>query len=56
MIMIAIMIWVLGMMADVIAANRKIMQEIQARTRDIDYRVSWIEKNIKENEKKNNSV
>ena len=56
LIMIAIMIWVLGMMADVIAANRKIMQEIQARTRDIDYRVSWIEKNIKENEKKNNSV
>lgn len=51
LIMIAIMIWVLGMMADVIAANRKIMQEIQARTRDIDYRVSWIEKNVKENKK-----
>lgn len=48
LIMIAVMIWVLGMMADVISANRKISQEIQARTRDIDYRLAWIEKNMKE--------
>ncbi len=49
LIMIAIMIWVLGMMADVIAANRKISQEIQMRTRDIDYRLLWIEKELKNN-------
>ena len=48
LIMIAVMIWVLGMMADVISANRKISQEVQARTRDIDYRLAWIEKNMKE--------
>lgn len=47
LIMIAVMIWVLGMMADVISANRKISQEIQKRTRDIDYRLAWIEKNMK---------
>ncbi|MBP5493827.1 MAG: glycosyltransferase family 2 protein [Lachnospiraceae bacterium] len=47
LIMIAVMIWVLGMMADVISANRKISQEVQARTRDIDYRLAWIEKNMK---------
>jgi len=46
--MIAVMIWVLGMMADVISANRKISQEIQKRTRDIDYRLAWIEKNMKD--------
>ena len=48
LIMIAVMIWVLGMMADVISANRKISQEIQKRTRDIDYRLAWIEKNMKD--------
>ena len=52
LIMISIMIWVLGMMADVIAANRKISQEIQKRTRDIDYRLSWIEKKYKDIDKK----
>ena len=51
LIMIAVMIWVLGMMADVISANRKISQEIQRRTRDIDYRLAWIEKNIKKDDK-----
>ena len=51
LIMIAVMIWVLGMMADVISANRKISQEIQARTRDIDYRLAWIEKNMKKDDK-----
>jgi glycosyltransferase involved in cell wall biosynthesis len=51
LIMIAVMIWVLGMMADVISANRKISQDIQKRTRDIDYRLAWIEKNIKEKDK-----
>ena len=51
LIMIAVMIWVLGMMADVISSNRKISQEIQARTRDIDYRLAWIEKNLKKDEK-----
>ena len=46
LIMISVMIAVLGLMADVIAANRKISQEIQARTRDIDYRLAWIEKEL----------
>ncbi len=54
LIMIAVMIWVLGMMADVISANRKISQEIQKRTRDIDYRLAWIENNMKK-EMKNNT-
>lgn len=47
LIMIAVMILVLGLMADVIAANRKISQELQARSRDIDYRLAWIEKEMK---------
>ena len=50
LIMISVMIWVLGMMADVISANRKISQEIQKRTRDIDYRLAYIEKKLKEKE------
>ena len=48
LIMIAIMIWVLGMMADVIAANRSISQDIQRRIRDIDYRLSYYERDKKE--------
>ncbi len=51
LIMIAVMIWVLGMMADVISSNRKISQEIQARTRDIDYRLAKIEKEIVNSDK-----
>lgn len=47
LIMIAVMIMVLGLMADVIAANRKISQEVQMRTRDIDYRLAWIEKEMR---------
>ena len=47
LIMISIMILVLGLMADVIAANRKISQEIQARSRDIDYRLAWIEQEMR---------
>ena len=55
LIMISVMIWVLGMMADVISANRKISQEIQKRARDIDYRLAYIEKKLqdKESEKDN---
>ncbi len=52
LIMISVMIWVLGMMADVISANRKISQEIQKRTRDIDYRLAWIEKQLNESHSK----
>ncbi|MBQ8148527.1 MAG: glycosyltransferase family 2 protein [Lachnospiraceae bacterium] len=36
MILIAVMIWVLGLLADVMAANRKILQEIQLKVRDIE--------------------
>ncbi len=56
LIMIAVMIWVLGMMADVISANRKISQEIQKRTRDIDYRLAWIEQKLKKNEEINDNT
>ena len=39
LILIAVMIWVLGLLADVMAANRKILQEIQQKVRDIDYKL-----------------
>ena len=37
LIMIAALIWVVGLLADVIAANRKILEDIQKRVRDLDY-------------------
>lgn len=37
LILVGVMIWVLGLLADVIAANRKILQEIQKKVREIDY-------------------
>lgn len=37
LILIAGMIWVIGLLADVIAANRKILQELQKRIRKLDY-------------------
>ena len=38
LILIAGMIWVIGLLADVIAANRKILQEIQRRVRELNYK------------------
>lgn len=37
LILIAVLIWVLGLLADVMAANRKILQEIQQKVREMDY-------------------
>lgn len=37
LIMIGVMIWVVGLLADVMAANRKILQEIQQKVREMDY-------------------
>ncbi len=44
LILIAVMIWVLGLLADVMSANRKILQEIQQKVREIDYRMDNNEK------------
>ena len=38
LILIAGMIWVIGLLADVIAANRKILQEIQRRVRELNHK------------------
>jgi len=39
LIMISVMIWVLGLLADVMSSNRKLLSDIQKRVRDIDYRL-----------------
>lgn len=53
LIMIGVMVWVLGMLADVIAANRKILQEVQQKVRDIDYKIdSFCDKSIDNKELK----
>lgn len=49
LILIAVLIWVLGLLADVMAANRKILQEIQKNVRDIEYRVEHMEQNTDNN-------
>ncbi len=37
LILIGVLIWVVGLLADVMAANRKILQEIQQKVREMDY-------------------
>ena len=37
LIMIGVMTWVLGMLADTVAANRKVMEDVQYHVRKIDY-------------------
>ena len=37
LILIGVMIWVVGLLADVMAANRKILHEIQQKVREMDY-------------------
>lgn len=39
LILIGVMIWVVGLLADVMAANRKILQEIQQKVRKIEYKI-----------------
>ncbi|MCM1495519.1 MAG: glycosyltransferase family 2 protein [Bacteroides sp.] len=48
LIMISVMIWVLGLLADVMAANRKILQEIQQKVRELDYKLQDRSKDSKE--------
>ncbi|MCQ2482670.1 MAG: glycosyltransferase family 2 protein, partial [Clostridia bacterium] len=40
LIMIAALIWVVGLLADVIAANRKLLEDVQRRVRDLDYKLN----------------
>lgn len=47
LILIGVMIWVVGLLADLLAANRKILQEVQQKVRDIDYKIDELEKNSK---------
>lgn len=47
LITIGVMMWVIGILADTIAANRKIMQEMQARVRKMDYEIEEMHKEIK---------
>ena len=47
LILIGVMIWVVGLLADLLAANRKILQEVQQKVRDIDYKIDELEKNNK---------
>ena len=44
LILIGVMIWVLGLLADVMSANRKILQDIQTRVRKVDYELEEIKK------------
>lgn len=44
LILIGVLIWVVGLLADVIAANRKILQEIQQRIRELDYKIDEFDK------------
>lgn len=39
LILIGVIIWVVGLLADVMAANRSILQEIQQRVRKLDYEI-----------------
>lgn len=48
LIIIGVMLWVIGVLADTIAANRKIMQDIQVRVRRMDYEMEEISKKVKE--------
>ena len=38
LVLIGVMTWVLGLLADVVSANRKILQEIQQKIREFDYK------------------
>ena len=43
LITIAVMVWVLGIMADTISANRKIMQDVQVRVRKMEYELEKLQ-------------
>lgn len=48
LIMIGVMIWVVGILADTISANRKIMQDVQKRVRKMDYEMDEIKKSLQD--------
>lgn len=48
LITIGVLLWVIGILADTIAANRKIMQDVQVRVRRMDYEIEEISKKVKE--------
>jgi phosphopantetheine adenylyltransferase len=48
LIMIGVMILVLGVMADTISANRKIMEDVQKRVRKLDYDMDELKKHENE--------
>ena len=47
LITIGVLMWVIGILADTIAANRKIMQDVQMRVRKMDYELDEINQKIK---------
>ena len=50
LITIGVLMWVIGVLADTIAANRKIMQDVQMRVRRMDYEIEELHKIVKEKE------
>lgn len=50
LITIGVLMWVIGILADTIAANRKIMQDVQMRVRKMDYELEALHKSAKEKE------
>lgn len=50
LITIGVLMWVIGILADTIAANRKIMQDVQMRVRRMDYELEEMHKSIKDKE------
>ena len=46
LIMIGVMIWVMGVLADTISANRKILEDTQQRVRKIDYQMDQLQKKL----------
>ena len=52
LITIGVLLWVIGILADTIAANRKIMQDVQVRVRKMDYELEELH-NLAKKEKNN---
>lgn len=48
LITMGVLMWVIGILADTIAANRKIMQDVQMRVRRMDYELEELHKSIKD--------
>lgn len=48
LITVGVLMWVIGILADTIAANRKIMQDVQMRVRRMDYEIENISKSMNE--------